>query len=365
MSVILSKFLIYLFFSILVGRLITILIPKGKIPEIQFPKAILLLAVAFIPLLSFFPILSVTQYMAEQFEEGFWLILSNVMFSFALGKAWFITLGISIFLFILIAILYRDGKNEPTFSIVSLVLTFGLILSFGWSSHAATQDPLTGFFAQTAHFLAITVWIGVLFVTSWFSLEDTRWLNFLTWYTPLAIICVLTVTFSGIALMSIIVPEPYNSWMLTYGQALLFKHLLFIPLITYGLINGFLLRRKLESDPQFNPKPWLRAESIIALLIFSVTAYMSQQAAPHEVGRTLQFVEPSSLFLTLYQGFYNPNMMITLGFNWLSTTLALTALLSLSFMVITYLKKGRALYTIGLGLLFVALGYLAIMTAIL
>lgn len=364
MAVILSKGLIYLCFSVLVGRLITTLIPQDRIPNIQVPKAILLLAVAFIPLLSFLPILSVTQYMAEQFQEGFWVIFSSIMFSFVLGKAWFFTLGLSIFLFIIIAVLYRDGDNHPAFSIVSLLLTFGLILSFGWASHATSQDPFVGFFAHITHFLAITVWIGILFVTSWFVIEDNRWLKFLTWYTPLAIICVLTVTLSGIALMSIIVPEYYNSWMLTYGQALLLKHLLIIPLVTYGLINGFLLRRKLKVDPQFNPKVWLRAESVIALLILSVTAFMSQQAAPHEVARTLQFVEPSTLFLTLYQGFFNPNMTITLGFNWLSIANALIACISLSLMVITYLKKGPVLYTIALGLLFVVLGYLAIMTAI-
>lgn len=364
MAVILSKGLIYLFFSILVGRIITTLIPQDKIPNIQLPKAILLLSVAFIPLLSFLPILTVTQYMAEQFQEGFWVILSSIMFSFVLGKAWFVTLGLSIFLFIVIAVLYHDGDNHPAFSIISLLLTFGLILSFGWASHATSQDPVIGFFAHIAHFLAITVWIGVLFVTSWFFTEDNRWLKFLTWYTPLAIICVLIVTFSGLALMSIIVPEYYNSWMLTYGQALLLKHLLIIPLIIYGLINGFLLRRKLKVDPQFNPKQWLRAESVIALLILSVTAYMSQQVAPHDVARTLEFVEPSTLFITLYQGFFNPSMTIILGFNWLSIANAIVAFISLILMVITFLKKGPALYTIVLGLLFVVLGYLSVMTAI-
>ena len=34
-----------------------------------------------------------------------------------------------------------------------------------------------------------------------------------------------------------------NSWMLPYGQALLIKHLLIIPLLAYAFINSVLIRK--------------------------------------------------------------------------------------------------------------------------
>ena len=47
-----------------------------------------------------------------------------------------------------------------------------------------------------------------------------------------------------------------NSWMLPYGQALLIKHLLIIPLFVYAMINGLLIKKKIKKDIHFNPKPW-------------------------------------------------------------------------------------------------------------
>ena len=37
-----------------------------------------------------------------------------------------------------------------------------------------------------------------------------------------------------------------NSWMLPYGQALLIKHLLIIPLLVYAVINSILMKKKLD-----------------------------------------------------------------------------------------------------------------------
>ena len=39
-----------------------------------------------------------------------------------------------------------------------------------------------------------------------------------------------------------------DSWMIPYGQALLIKHLLIIPLLVYVLINSILMKKKLKKD---------------------------------------------------------------------------------------------------------------------
>ena len=39
-----------------------------------------------------------------------------------------------------------------------------------------------------------------------------------------------------------------DSWMLPYGQTLLFKHLLIIPLLVYAIINSLFVKKKLIKD---------------------------------------------------------------------------------------------------------------------
>lgn len=43
-------------------------------------------------------------------------------------------------------------------------------------------------------------------------------------------------------------PRDYvSSWMLPYGQALLVKHIIFIPLLVFAGINGLLIRKQINS----------------------------------------------------------------------------------------------------------------------
>ena len=77
------------------------------------------------------------------------------------------------------------------------------------------------FSINTAHFLAVSVWVGILFVVSWFSKNHSNWLNFLKWFTPVAIVCFVITVISGLFFMTVVVEfkDYANSWMLPYGQA--------------------------------------------------------------------------------------------------------------------------------------------------
>lgn len=82
--------------------------------------------------------------------------------------------------------------------------------------------------------------------------------------------------------MTLVITDYTNSWLFPYGQALLIKHILIIPLLIYAIINGIFVKRKIKRDPNFNPKTWTRIECIIILLIFTVTAVLGQQAPPNK-----------------------------------------------------------------------------------
>lgn len=46
-----------------------------------------------------------------------------------------------------------------------------------------------------------------------------------------------------------------DSWMLNYGQALLIKHLIIIPILIFTFTNDFLVKKRMQNDLSFDPKP--------------------------------------------------------------------------------------------------------------
>lgn len=173
------------------------------------------------------------------------------------------------------------------------VLTGILLITFGYASHSASIYGWTGFASHTAHFIAAMVWIGVMIVIGWCTIETRNWKAFLKWFTPMAIVCVLVTLVAGLLLMSKLSPQYVSSWITSYGQAMLIKHLLIVPIIALAFINGFLLRKGTAGTLS-----WLKAESIFVILLLAVTAFMGQQAPPHDDLKELLGEEPpSSLFM--------------------------------------------------------------------
>jgi putative copper resistance protein D len=54
--------------------------------------------------------------------------------------------------------------------------------------------------------------------------------------------------------MQMIIPEYINSWILSYGQALLIKHLLIVPVMVFALFNGFYMKSKLAKKDGYDPE---------------------------------------------------------------------------------------------------------------
>ena len=220
------------------------------------------------------------------------------------------------------------------------------------------------FTINTAHFTAVSVWVGILFVVSWFSKNHSNWLNFLKWFTPVAIVCFVSTIITGLVLMTVVVEfEDYaNSWMLPYGQTLLIKHLLIIPLLVYAMINSIFIKKKLISDIHFNPRPWARIESIIILLIFSATAALGQQSPPHET--TVTSVGVSKLFTMFYQGQFQPEMTVQLALNPTSISLIVLAVLFFALIIISFIKKTPAIVSFLMSILLVLCVYLSLILSI-
>ncbi|MFD6440611.1 copper resistance D family protein [Peribacillus sp. NPDC060186] len=357
---VISDALLYLCFSLLIGSFLLYLVPSPYRPDINVPKGALMIATGGIAIFSFIPVLKLILYLFN--DIGLAQTFHSVLFTFEVGKAWVITYIISNLLFVFLV--WFDYRKKALYAYIGIALTFTLILALGWSSHASSYDQVKGFFNHTAHFTAVSVWVGILIVVSWFSKNHSNWLNFLKWFTPVALFCFVSTIVTGLFLMTFVVEfKDYpNSWMLPYGQALLVKHLLIIPLMIYAVINSLLIKKKLKKDINFNPIPWTKVESIVILLIFSATAALGQQSPPHET--TVTSEEISKIFTLFYQGQFQPEMTVQLVLNSTSMSLILLALLFFVLSIFSFIKKASAFVSFFMCILLVLCVYLSLILGI-
>ncbi|WP_147534320.1 copper resistance D family protein [Bacillus marasmi] len=355
-----TQALIYVCFGIILGSFILSLVPLSYRPAISVPKGTILTAIAGIAIFSFIPVLQLILYLSP--GMGFLYTLQSVLLTFEVGKAWCFTFVLSILLFIFA--IWTDYRKCALHSYIGMVLVLILIFALAWSSHASSLNKVVGFLTHTIHFTAVSVWCGILIVISWFSKNHSNWTNFLKWFTPTASFCFISTIVSGLILMTFVVNfnDYTNSWILPYGQTLLIKHLLILPLLIYALINSIFIKRNIMIDDQYNPIAWTRMESIMILLIFSATAALGQQSPPHET--VIIDEEVSNLFKFFYEGPFFPEMTLQFSMNITSVSLIGFALLFLAIIIISYIKKAPTILTLVMSVLFVFSIYLSIMLSV-
>lgn len=354
----LSQALVYLCFAIIMGSFILALISEDKRPVMVIPKSALLVASSGIALFSFFPVLQIVLYLVPNMGLG--ETLQSVLLTFEIGKAWLFTFIVSIFLFLFISVI--DYQHNKFINSIGIAIIFLLILALGWSSHASSYNALPGFIGDTVHFTAVSVWAGILIAISAFSKNHANWANFLKWFTPVAIVCFTLTIASGFLLMDIIVDDYANSLPISYGQTLLLKHLLIIPLVVFAVVNSLLIKKRVQSDDRFDPLPWVKAESILMLLIFSATAALGQQSPPRETAISSNNV--SVFFRLVYQGQIEPDMQVQFAPNATAIMLMAVTLLFLGLMLFSFVKKMPAIMTFMMGMFLVIGGYLSLMLSI-
>lgn len=359
---ILSELLLYTCFALLMGDYLLAMVPEERKPEVRVPKFVRLFAVAGIILFSFIPILDLAVYLKADY--GIAGALEVIITTFTVGQAWIITLLIAIILGMFTSVI--DGMEEKRYPWVGAGLTLLLILCMGWAGHATSIYPFQGFVTHVLHFLAVTVWIGILLVISFFSKTTDNWSRFLQWFHVTAILCFLVTLGSGLVMMELIVTfETYTeSWLLPYGQSLLIKHILIIPLLLYALVNGVFTRRKLQKETDFNPKPWTKVEFAIVALIFSATGALGQQSPPHNINSLLENEGASFLFSLFHGEIAGPVTSVSLSFDVIALLVGVIAAMFLVLGFVSFMKKISPPFSFVMGMLFLVAGYSALMLSV-
>jgi putative copper resistance protein D len=357
-----SETLLYLCFSLLIGSLILSLIPSSKKPDIKLDKRWIQSSILGIVVFSLVPIIRLVLFLYE--DIGLTLTIQNVISSFEVGQAWTFTLLVSIVFYLYVSLFSIFTKKFHTG--ISLFFTFLLLLSLGWASHSASLTEWSGFVAHTLHFLAVTLWIGILIVVSWFSVNQTNWLAFLKWFTPVAISCLLVIGATGYFLMTLVIDlnNYANSWILPYGQSLLIKHLILIPIIFFACINGLWMKRKIQKGSNINPRNWVRAESLTLLLIFSATAVLGQQEPPHDLGAVATSNGMSKLFTAVYSKTITLPIQASMDVNLLGILLFVLSICFLIFASIASYKKASPFIAFILSILCIVSIYLGLMNSV-
>ena len=263
----------YLFFSLLVGHIVLQFVPESKKPNIQLPKSLLLICSLGIIILTFVPVMNIILYFAN--SVGFASAVTSVLTSSKIGLVW---LFITVFALFLWLTIYLERSKY-----IQAIWILLMMIAIGYSSHVSTQSFIVGIFSHTTHFLMVTIWVGVLLHASWFSKDKQHWSDFLQWFSPLAIVCLVNIFTTGFVIMfTIEKPTDYlNGWATPYGRMLLLKHISIVPIIVFAIING-ILSKKVSASTHYEPRTWLKVESIILFVIFYFTAVLGTLAPPSE-----------------------------------------------------------------------------------
>lgn len=370
--VVLTEVLLYICFAILTGSLIIYNVPEKMLPNVVIPKKLILYSIIGITALSLGPVISIIIIFGQ--DIGYWISIKSVFLSFELGKAWLFMLVIALLLFGLTY--FNDLKRDPLLSKIALLLVALLIGGYVKAGHAASLAPFAGFTYHFLHLLAISTWGGLLLLIAWFSKSDANWLNFTKWFTPLAVICLAVVIISGILTMTIDIANPINhsisntanqyeqGMMSNYGQALLIKHLLVIPVVLFAAMNAFFIKRQLKQGKAIKPLKWAQVESVVILAIFCVTAFMGQQSPPHDIESLLKINGASPLFDAVYSGTITPDMTIHWALNLMSISFLVVSLLLLLITALSVVNKFAKVFSIVLSFCFVLSSYLTVMLSI-
>ncbi|PWW28884.1 putative copper resistance protein D [Cytobacillus oceanisediminis] len=344
----------YILFSIIIGHIALQFVPEGNKPRIGISKKVLLLSTLGIYIFSFGPVAQTISYFSE--SVGLTLATYSVLTDFQVGRAWIFIGFMSVFLWI--TLLLNGSKYLQALWLILMVL------AIGYSSHVASLSFWYGLLAHSAHFVMVTLWSGILIHVAWFSDDQEKWAKFLRWFTPLAILSLIVILISGLTLMIFLVePKDYvTSWVLPYGQMLLLKHISIIPLLFFAFINGVLSKRALKI-PSFNPRPWIKGESIIILMVFTFTSVLGTLSPPHEVEFTVQSEGASRWVEWLLGKKILTVMNLHLIPNFSSLFLIAVSLLFLALILISF-NKVKPYIAVFFGLSFVFALYFGLMVSL-
>ncbi|WP_099300964.1 copper resistance D family protein [Bacillus sp. Marseille-P3800] len=287
LEIVLNSFM-YTCLALLAGLIIIQMVPTERGLDRVIPNRFMLIVTMFIPLIQLGYLIGLGRTYANFFSISLLDGIVTAMGEHILGTSFFLVLLFAVL--ILILIIFSQKLNRFIRSGLQFILFLGIIFAVSLSSHSAslTDGYASGAISNAIHLLSMALWTGPLFIVSLYAKHLTNGKKFHQWFSALAVFSLLLVSTSGFVMMGEIAPEYVNSWMLTYGQLLVIKHILIAPLLIFGFRHLLALSGKGASLSIEEKQRSFRFESIFVLAVFIVTAMLTESEPPHNVLRTLQ-----------------------------------------------------------------------------
>lgn len=291
----LSNIFLYIAMAVVGGYYILQLIPNRFQATLTIQKATIESMLISIPILMAVTTMNVVITLVNQFNADWGDAISSVLLTYSTGQA-------ILFVVFVTAAMIIVHRLKISHTLRYYLLAFGmllLMLGASWASHGASLYGWLGVVSTFIHFLSVVAWIGPLILMGWFAsqLPDSQSIH--KWFSPVAAGAVLLLSLSGFFLVTQVTEDYFNGVLITYGHLLFVKHLLYVPLIFFGLRHLVLLSLKKPRLSEFQLRRSFRAESVIAIFIFAVTGFMSEKEPPHNVLRTLEY-EPVNAITTFF-----------------------------------------------------------------
>jgi copper transport protein len=192
-----------------------------------------------------------------------------------------------------------SGRVAATLGLIGSLSYLAVVSSV---SHAAAGSGAAwAAAADFVHLVAAAVWIGMLaqllllFVWSRVELErEARYallVGAVRRFSAVAVVSVALLLFTGVISAVIEIDRPSDLLQAAYGQALLAKLLLLVPLLGIGAANAYVLRPELEeeaesrlrgredvlADLESRLSNLVRWEFTLALLVLIIAGFLSQE----------------------------------------------------------------------------------------
>ena len=169
-----------------------------------------------------------------------------------------------------------------------LSLSFGLLATFSWTSHAAAMGGTPPLLADLAHFSAASAWPGAVFYLALVPWQGERRANLhkaLRRVSALGLACVLLLFVTGSYTALVHLQNPERFVASPYVQTLLYKLLLVGIIVALAAYNRvWLLPASLRGALTTRFQRVLRLEALALIAVFILTGLLTTSALPHEVG---------------------------------------------------------------------------------
>jgi len=193
-------------------------------------------------------------------------LLSDTMTT-TFGQATLIRISLLLgFSLLLMTIEYRSKRM---WRVIAVGASVAIAATFSAVGHPSGQSPVAlSFTLDVVHLLAVSLWIGALFLI---TIDRKFWLRStqsMLWFSRAAGYSVAVIAVTGIAQTLLLMDGLRDVFVLEYGQKLAVKVLLVLVLVAIGALSRSTLRK---SGPAKLHQSVL-VEALIALIVVGITA---------------------------------------------------------------------------------------------